>query len=151
MAGTTYVIDNSKCLRTLTNALKNEDVAPESHASETNEYGAASVTEYGHVQLTNESSFVGSAWSDPSTYSGRAISGDDGADFDQRIKDNAQSIVALQNAYKVPIGTIMISDTHATAAAWATAIGYGTWELAGDGTIELNGSTRRIFYFRRTD
>lgn len=41
MAGTTYVIDKSKCLRTLTQALKSEDVAVKSHASTTDEYGKA--------------------------------------------------------------------------------------------------------------
>lgn len=151
MAGTTYVIDNSKCLKTLTKALESENVAVKSHASTTDEYGKASATEYGHVRLTNESSFGGNAWADSSTYSGKAVSGDDGAVFDQRIKANAQNVATLQDAYKVPIGAVMISDTHATVEAWTSAIGYGTWELAGDAVIGSSGNTRQIFYFRRTD
>ena len=64
MAGTTYVIDKSKCLRTLTRALESEDVAAKSHASTTDEYGKASAAKYGPVQLTNESALVGGGWSD---------------------------------------------------------------------------------------
>lgn len=151
MAGTTYVIDNSKCLRTLTNALLNENVAPTSHVSETSEYGAASITEYGHVMLTNESAFVGNAWADPSTYSGKAVSGADGAAFDVRIKANAQAIANLQDAYKIPVGAVMISAAHATASAFAAAIGYGTWSKIGDATVGESGSIVQIFYYQRTD
>lgn len=152
MAGTTYVIDKSKCLRTLTNALNSEDVAPKSHASTTDEYGKASAAEYGHVQLTNESSFVGGGWSDSSAYRGKAVSGDDGADFDARIKANAQAIAAVATSCEVPVGAVMISAYHATAESFAQAMGYGTWELLKHDVITKDsGGSENLFYFRRTD
>ena len=152
MAGTTYVIDKSKCLRTLTNALNSEDVAPKSHASTTDEYGKASAAEYGHVQLTNESSFVGGGWSDSSAYRGKAVSGDDGADFDARIKANAQAIAAVATSREVPVGAVMISAYHATAESFAQAMGYGTWELLKHDVITKDsGGSANLFYFQRAD
>ena len=151
MAIKVFVVDDAKCLHELADALLNEDVSPKSHVSETSEYGAASITEYGHVMLTNESAFVGNAWADPSTYSGKAVSGADGAAFDVRIKANAQAIANLQDAYKIPVGAVMISAAHATASAFATAIGYGTWSKIGDATVGESGSIVQIFYYQRTD
>lgn len=152
MAGTTYVIDNSKCLRTLTKALENENVAVKSHTSTTDEYGKASATEYGHVQLTYESALGGGGWSDSSAYRGRAVSGDDGADFDARIKANAQAIVDVATSREIPVGTVMISASHATAESFAQAMGYGTWELLKHDVITTDGGgSVDAFYFRRTD
>lgn len=152
MADTTYVIDKSKCLRTLTSALSAENVAPKSHASTTDEYGKASAAEYGHVQLTNESAFVGGGWSDSSTYRGKAVSGDDGADFDARIKANVQAIAAAATRCEIPVGAVMISAHHATAASFAQAMGYGTWELLKHDVITKDGGgSVNAFYFQRTD
>lgn len=152
MAGTTYVIDKSKCLRTLTQALESENVAVKSHTSTTDEYGKASAAEYGHVQLTNESSFVGSGWSDSSAYRGKAVSGDDGADFDARIKANAQAIAAVATSRELPVGAVMISAAHATAESFAQAMGYGTWELLKHDVITKDsGGSANLFYFQRTD
>lgn len=152
MAGTTYVIDKSKCLRTLTRALESEDVAAKSHASTTDEYGKASAAKYGHVQLTNESALVGGGWSDSSAYRGKAVSGEDGADFDARIKANAQAITAAARRCEIPVGAVIISAYHATAASFAQAMGYGTWELLKHDVITKDsGGSVDAFYFQRTD
>lgn len=121
--------------------------APINHASSSDEYGKGTSNAYGHLMITAESGTVGGHWNNSSTYTGKAVSGTDGKDFDTRIKQNAIDIADIQSTYKVPVGGVMISDTDATAAAWASSIGYGTWEALGTGSI----SGHSIFYYRRSE
>lgn len=142
-----YVIDDLKQLHELAQALQAENVPPKSHASATDQYGKGTTTAYGHLMLTNESGAVGGHWADSSTYTGKAVSGTDGADFNTRITQNTSDISDIQGKYQSPIGEVRMSDTHATAAAWTSAVGYGTWELLGDSSV----GGHSIYYFRRSE
>lgn len=142
-----YVLDDLKQLHKLAQALQAENVPPKNHASATDQYGKGTTTSYGHLMITAESGIVGGHWADSSTYKGKAVSGTDGADFNSRITQNTSDISDIQSKYQCPVGGVMISDTAATAAAWASVIGYGTWELLGDGLV----SGHSIYYFRRSE
>lgn len=142
-----YVIDDLKQLHELAQALQAENVPPKSHASATDQYGKGTTTSYGHLMLTNESGAVGGHWADSSKYTGKAVSGTDGADFNSRIAQNTSDISDIQGKYKCPVGGVMMSDTDATAVAWASSIGYGTWELLGDSSV----GGHSIYYFRRSE
>lgn len=148
MAIKVFVVDDAKCLHDLLDVLGEQTVvAPTNHASTNDQYGKGTTTSYGHLMITAESGTVGGHWNDSSTYTGKAVSGADGKDFDTRIKQNANDIADIQGKYQCPVGGVMMSDTDATAAAWASAIGYGTWELVGDGSV----SGHSIYYFRRSE
>lgn len=148
MAIKVFVVDDAKCLHDLLDVLGEQTVvAPTNHASTSDAYGKGTTTAYGHLMITSESGVLGGHWADSSKYTGKAVSGTDGADFNARINQNTVDISDIQGKYQCPVGGVMISDTDATAAAWTTSIGYGTWEALGSGSI----SGHSIYYYRRSE
>lgn len=125
----------------LTAALAN--YAPKSHASSSAEYGAGTANVYGHVKLTDEEA-SGTNW-EVGTYAGKAVSGED-------AKAIVDRVAALENnPLELPIDTVVISTTAATAAVMAERMGYGTWELLKHDTFTKDGGgTVDAFYYQRT-
>ena len=132
--------------------------AIKNHASASNEYGAGSVSQFGHLKITNESSTAGHRWEDSTYYSNRAVSGQDGKDFDTRIKQNASNIQtaagniqSLQEAVKVPVGSTIISEAPSETALPSYGYNYGTWVQVKTDSATVGGETYYMFYYYRTE
>lgn len=145
MAVTVYVVDDAKCLHDLA-AILEAETAPVNHASSTNEYGEGTFSNYGHVRKTAESA-AQLPWDIASRYTGKVVSAEDGKDFYTRIKQNAAAIVAMQ----VPVHTVVLSTSVASASVMADEMGYGTWTLLLHDVITTEGGgSKDLFYWERT-
>lgn len=158
MAFNLFVIDDAKCLHDLLEVLSEQSVvAPTNHADTTDKYGKGTTTEYGHLMLTNEGNGL-DAWDDDHYISliGKAVSGRDGYFIAQRVATNESNISNIQNdiqtlqeAYKLPVGTIVINDAQ-SPSQMAQRMGYGTWIKIKSEQIESGGVTYYAEYYYRS-